>query len=118
MISAISSVTEKAVLNKNFQTPSFKRNDDVLRNDLDDLSLIPDYRDLVVKKANEGAGVLGFVESVNKEISMSQAQLKVDMLQEKLDNLEEGGMKKDILSWMLADAVDEMEKLKLHYNEV
>jgi len=118
MISAISNVTDKTVLNKKLQSPSFKKNDDVLRNDLDALSMIPDYRDLVVNKADEGAGVLGFVESVNKEISISQAQLKVDMLQEKLDNLEEGGMKKDILSWMLADAVDEMEKLKLHYNEV
>ena len=117
MISAISNVTEKAVLNKNLQSPSFKRHDTV-KDDYNDLSLIPDYRDLVVQKSNENSGKLGFVESVNKDIAMSQAQLKVDMLQEKLNNLEETGMKKDILSWMLADAVDEMEKLKLHYNEV
>ena len=118
MIAAISSVTDKTVLNKNLKSTSFKRNDDVFKNDLDDLSLIPDYRDIVVNRNYEESRLMKFVESVNRDVEVSQAQLKIDMLREKFDSIKDDEMKKNILSWMIADAIDEMETVKLHYNEL
>lgn len=95
---------------------AFKSKDKEQTDEINDLKFMPDFRDIVVERDSYDKGIFDFIQNVNKDIELSQAQLKIDMLKEKFDNIKEDGLKKDLLGWMIADAIDEKKTVELHYN--
>ena len=113
MISAISSVTGKTVSNNEVLKTSFRSSDMSERKGIDDLSLMPEARDIVSQK---NSGLYNFVKSTKKDIDITLAEKKVDMLREKFDSIKEDDIKKVILAGMIEDAEEELETVKIHYN--
>ena len=112
MISAINNLKGKTISNKNMTNMSFKGNDYSERSQIDDLSFMPDSRDLV---SNKGESIYEFVNNVRKDVDVALAEQKVNMLREKYSKLEDG-VKKEVLAGMIEDALDELETVKIHFN--
>ena len=112
MISAINSFKTNAISQQNTSNMSFKSNDYEERGRVDDLSLMPDSRDLV---SNNGVGLYDFINNTRKEVDIALAEQKISMLREKYDATEDG-VRKEVLASMIEDAIEDLETIKIHFN--